>query len=112
MNLESIAPAAVLAFPAIPLQDFQPQLAVTLGVEPKPPSFSQVATHADRRMSRKNCCWCEAGRNAKNRRSDVNSTSWLPFSRFDPARKLAQIISACQRFWADDGRCTGDSRRS
>jgi hypothetical protein len=46
VDLEPIAPAAVLAFPAIPLQDFQLQLAVTLGVEPKPPSFSKVATHA------------------------------------------------------------------
>jgi hypothetical protein len=67
MDLELIAPATVLAFPAVPLQDFQLQLAVTLGVEPKPPSFSKVATHADRLMSRKNCCWCAAERNAKNR---------------------------------------------
>ena len=80
MDLELIARATVLAFPAIPLQDFQLQLAVTLGVEPKP-SFSKVTTHADRLMSRKNCCWCAAERNAKNRRSDVNSTSVLPFSR-------------------------------
>jgi hypothetical protein len=60
MDLELIAPATVLAFPAIPLQDFQLQLAVTLGVEPKPPSFLKVATHADRLMLRKNCCWCAA----------------------------------------------------
>jgi hypothetical protein len=93
MDLELIAPAAVLAFPAVPLQDIHLQLAVTLGVEPKPPSVSKVATHADRLMSHKNCCWCEAGRNPKNRRSDVNSTSGLPFSRFAPARKSAQIIS-------------------
>ena len=93
MDLELIAPAAVLAFPAIPLQDFQLKLAIALGVEPKPRSFSQVATHADGRMSRKNCRWCAAGRNAKDRRSDVNSTSAFPFSRFAPARKSAQIIS-------------------
>jgi hypothetical protein len=66
MDLELIAPATVLAFPAVPLQDFHLQLAVTLGVEPKPPSFSKVATHADRLMSRKNCCWCAAERNTKN----------------------------------------------
>jgi hypothetical protein len=57
MDLELIAPATVLVFPAIPHQDFQLELAVTLGVEPKPPSFSKVATHADCRISRKNCCW-------------------------------------------------------
>ena len=66
VDLELIAPAAVLAFPAIPLEDFHLQLAVTLGVEPKPTSFSKVATHADRLMSRKNCCWCAARRNARN----------------------------------------------
>jgi hypothetical protein len=93
MNLELVAPAAQLTLPAIPLQDFKLQLAVTLGAEPKPPSFSKVATQADRLLSRKNCCWCAAERNAKNRRSDVNSTSVLPFSRFAPARKSAQIIS-------------------
>jgi hypothetical protein len=91
VDLQLLAPAAVLAFPAVPLQDFQLQPAVTLGVEPKP--FSKVATHADCRMSRKNCCWCAAERNAKDRRIDVNSTSVLPFSRFAPARKSAQIIS-------------------
>jgi hypothetical protein len=93
VDLELISATALLTSPAITLQDFQLQLAVTLGVEPKPPSFSKVATHADRLMSRKNCCWCAAERNAKNRRSDVNSTSVLPFSRFAPARKSAQIIS-------------------
>jgi hypothetical protein len=93
MDLELIAQAAVLAFPAVPLQDFLLQMAVTLGVEPKPPSFSKVATHADRLMSRKNCCCCEAGRNPKNRRKDITSTSTFPFSRFAPARKSAQIIS-------------------
>jgi hypothetical protein len=35
MDLQLIAPAAGLAFPAIPLQDFQLQLTVTFGVEPK-----------------------------------------------------------------------------
>jgi hypothetical protein len=67
MDLELIAPAAVLAFPAVPLQDFQLELAVTLGGEVKLPSFSKVTSHADSRMSHRNCCWCAAGRNAKNR---------------------------------------------
>ena len=56
VDLQLVAPAAVLAFPAIPLEDFHLQLAVTLGVETKPKPISKVATHADRRMSRKNCC--------------------------------------------------------
>ena len=56
MDLESIVPAATLAFPAVPIENFQLELAVSFGIEPKPPSFSKVATHADRLMSRKNCC--------------------------------------------------------
>jgi hypothetical protein len=75
MDPELIAPATVLAFPAIPLQDFQLQLAVTLGVEPKPRSFPQVATHADCRMSRRNCCWCAAERNASGPLAIVDEAS-------------------------------------
>jgi hypothetical protein len=81
VDLELIAPATVVAFPAVPLENFQLELAVSFEVEPKPRSFSKVATRADRLMSRKNCCWCAAERNAKNRRSDVDSASVLPFSR-------------------------------
>ena len=53
MDLQLIAPATVLTLPGIPLENLHLQLAVTLGVEPKPPSFSKVATHADCRISRK-----------------------------------------------------------
>jgi hypothetical protein len=93
MDLELIAPAAALASPAIPLEDFHFQLAVTPGVEPKPPSFSKVATHADRLILSRNRCCCGEGRKLKNRSSDISSTSGSPFSRFAPARKSAQIIS-------------------
>ena len=93
VDLQLIAPAAVLAFPTVPLENFQLELAVNSEVEPKPPSIGKVATHADRLMSRRNCCCCEAGRNPKNRRRDITSTSIFPFSRFAPARKSAQIIS-------------------
>jgi len=57
VDLELMAPAAVLAFPAVPLEDFPLKLAVPLGVELKSRSFSEVAAHADCRMSRRNCCW-------------------------------------------------------
>jgi len=36
VDLELIAPAATLAFPAIPLENFQLELAVSFEVEPKP----------------------------------------------------------------------------
>src|SRR5450759_2767262 len=93
MDLELIAPATVLAFPAVPLQDFHLQLAVTTVFEPKPTSFGSVHTHADRRISSRNSCCCDAARKPKNRRTDVSSASGLPFSRFAPAIKSAQIIS-------------------
>lgn len=75
MDLELISPAAALASPAIRLQDFHPELAVTLEVEPKPTSFSKVTTHAGRLISHKNRCCSDAGRNPKNRRNDIRTTS-------------------------------------
>jgi len=93
MDLELIAPATVLAFPAVPLQDFHLQLAVTTVFEPKPRSFGNNHAHADRLTSSRNSCCCDAARKPKNRRTDVSSASGLPFSRFAPARKSAQIIS-------------------
>jgi hypothetical protein len=43
VDRQLISPAAVLASPAVPLQDFQLQLAVTLGVEAKPLSPATCA---------------------------------------------------------------------
>jgi hypothetical protein len=55
MDLELIAPATVLAFPAIPLQDFHLQLAVTTVFEPKPRSFGNNHAHAGGREQKKAC---------------------------------------------------------
>jgi hypothetical protein len=93
MDLEFISPATALAFPTIPLEDFDLELAVTLGVEPEPTSLRSLASHAERLISLRNSCCCEAGRNPKNRLNDMRSRSGFPFSRFAPARKSAQIIS-------------------
>ena len=52
VDLQLIAPAAVLAFPAIPLDDFQLEFAVMLRIETKPRPFGIFNSHADRRTSR------------------------------------------------------------
>jgi hypothetical protein len=56
MELQLIAPAALLTLPAIPLENLQAEPAVTLEIEPNPPASGNLPTHADRLMSRKNCC--------------------------------------------------------
>ncbi len=93
VNLQLIAPAAVLAFPAVALQNSLLQLVVTDGIKTKWALFPNLPAHADCLTSIKNCCCCAAGRNPKNRCNDISSTSAFPFSRFAPARKSAQIIS-------------------
>lgn len=86
----------MLAFPTVPLENFQLEPAVTFEVEPKLPSFSQVATHADCRMSRRNYCWCAAERNAKDRRSEVNRTSAFLFSSHD-VNSAFNLLEGCRR---------------
>jgi hypothetical protein len=93
MDLELISPAALLALPAIPLKNLEAELPVILGFKPQRRNSGIFCAHADRLiLSRKSCC-CRAGRKWKNRSSDISSTSGLPFSKFAPARKSAQIIS-------------------
>ena len=41
----------------------------------------------------RNCRCCSLGRNSKKRVIELSKISGLPFARFDPARKSAQIIS-------------------
>ena len=93
MDLELIAPAAVLALPAIPLKNLEAELGVIFGVKPRPRAFGSFFVHADRRILSRNRCCCGEGRKPKNRSSDISSTSGLPLSRLAPARKSAQIIS-------------------
>ncbi len=93
VNLQLIAPATVLAFPSIALQNAFRELGVLLWIEPNWALFPNLPAHADCLTSIKNCCCCAAGRNPKNRCNDISSTSAFPFSRFAPARKSAQIIS-------------------
>jgi hypothetical protein len=61
LDLELLAPTAVLALAAIATEDLQFELVAILAIEPNP--TSPPHTHADRLISRKNCCCCGAGRN-------------------------------------------------
>jgi hypothetical protein len=48
MDVELVSPPAVLALPAVPLQDFHLKLAVAVIVETQAISFANVHAHADR----------------------------------------------------------------
>jgi hypothetical protein len=93
VDLELISATALLTSPAITLKDLEAESAVLLCLEPKLRAFGKCSAHANRLIVSTNRCCCGAGRNLKNRSSDISSTSVLPFSRFAPARKSAQIIS-------------------
>jgi hypothetical protein len=63
VDLELIAPAAMLAFPAIPLQDFDLQLAVFRRPEPHAAhGMASFPRHADFLISRRNSSCCDTGR--------------------------------------------------
>lgn len=89
MDLELIAPATVLAFPAVPLQYCLFQLTVPVVIEPKP----AVLAHANFLTLFRNLSCCCGGKNPKNLCIDMSSAAGSPLSRFAPARKSAQIIS-------------------
>ena len=93
MDLELIAPAAVLTLPVVPLENLPAQFLVVRCRQAKPPAVGSFCAHAERLISCTNLCCCGAGGKWNRRSTDPNSTSGLPFSRFAPARKVAQIIS-------------------
>ena len=86
--------AARLASPAISAKYLVAQLFVQLGMEPHARTLWSDAIHdaLSANWSR-NTLLSSPGRNLKKRRIDCSRTCELPFSRFAPARKSAQIIS-------------------
>src|SRR5438067_13078008 len=79
VDLELIAPATMLATPAIPPQDFQLEFVICCRIKSQP--TSSLHTHAEGLASAKNCCCCGAERNPNDRRTDMSSTSGFPLSR-------------------------------
>ena len=93
VDLELLALAASLALPVIPLKNLAAKELVILGAKSQTRAFGSFPAHAESLILSRNSCCCGKGRKWKNRSSDTSSTSGLPFSKFAPARKSAQIIS-------------------
>lgn len=86
--------AARLASPAISSQHLVAELFVQSGVKPQSRLFWSDTIHdAFSAKWSRNVFLASPGRNLKKRKIDCKRTWELPFSRFAPARKSAQIIS-------------------
>ena len=93
VDIELLAIAAYLTPPAIALENPQPQFFVVRCRQAMPRALASIAAHADLLLLSRNRCCCGEGRKWKNLSSDISRASGLPFSKFAPARKSAQIIS-------------------
>jgi hypothetical protein len=94
MNFQVGHDSACLAFPAIAAQHLVAELFIHLGIKSQARPFRFDATHdAFSAKWFKNVFLSSPGRNLRRRRIDCSRICELPFSRFAPARKSAQIIS-------------------
>ena len=94
VNLEIGHNAAELASPTVSTQHPDAKLFVQFGIKPQARTFWLDVFHGafSGKWSR-NAFLSSPGRNLKKRRIDCSRTCELPFSRFAPAKKSAQIIS-------------------
>src|SRR5512133_3692833 len=94
VNLQILSTAAVLASPSVSLQDLSTELSIRIGLPSHTFLLYANAIHRAFWLTcvRKTFC-CSVGRNLKKASIDLSSISGVPFSRFAPARKSAQIIS-------------------
>jgi len=92
MDLRIIRASAELAMPSVPREDFTAELTIGLRIElqtwPFGSNFSQ-GTPCTLSKSRSRCA---IGMPSTSRVRAERSASWLPVSKFTPARKFAQII--------------------
>jgi len=93
MDLKILHPPTRLAAPAVSLQDFTAELAISFKIKLQAwmsgmnPGQSVTCTFS------RSCCRCAFGRPIASRVRQGNKASRLPVSRLTPARKSAQIIS-------------------
>ena len=93
MDLEILHLPAQLATPAISLQDFAAELAISIKVKLQAwPSGTNPGQSVTCTFSR-SCSRCSFGRPMASRVRQGNRASRSPVSRLTPARKSAQIIS-------------------
>src|SRR6266436_6357446 len=93
MNLKTLDLPARLATPAISVQDFQVELAISFRIKPQSWLFRTHPRQNVTWTSSSNCFLSGFGRPITNRVSEGSKASRFPASRLSPARKSAQIIS-------------------
>jgi hypothetical protein len=93
MDLKTLDALTALATPAISLQAFAAELAISLRVNPQAlPSGADPSQTVTWTFS-SNCFLSGFGRPITTRVREGNSAPWFSISRLTPARKSAQIIS-------------------
>jgi hypothetical protein len=93
MDLETLRSPAPLATPAISLQDFAAELAISFKVKLQAWSSGTDPGQSVTWTFSRSCRLCGIGRPSTSRVNEGRRASVLPVSRLTPARKSAQIIS-------------------
>jgi hypothetical protein len=93
MNLKSLDAPAQLTSPAVSIQDFPAELAISLRGKSQAGSLCSNHIQNVTCTFSKSCFLCGFGRPMTSRVRQGKRASWLPASILTPARKSAQIIS-------------------
>jgi hypothetical protein len=93
MDLKILEAPARLATPAISLQDFATEHAISFRVKPQAGPLCSDPCQSVTCTSSRTCFRCGFGRPITSRVRQGNKASRLPASKLTPARKSAQIIS-------------------
>ena len=93
MDLKILHAPARLTTPAIALQDFAAELAISFRIKPQAWSLRTDLIKSVACTSSRSCFRCGFGRPMTSRVRHGSRASWLPASKLTPARKSAQIIS-------------------
>ena len=93
MDLKILHTPARLTMPAVSLQDFPAELAISFRIKPQPWALGTDPGQNVTCTSSRSCFRCGFGRPMTSRVRQGNRASRLPASKLTPARKSAQIIS-------------------
>jgi len=93
MDLKTFHSPARLTAPAISLQNFATELAISFWIKPQSGPFGTDSCQSVTRTFSRSCLIFGFGRPTTSRVRHGSRASWLPASKLTPARKSAQIIS-------------------
>ena len=93
MDLQVLTFSTGLAAPSVTPQDLLVQLVIRLGSKAFASSLREHSIHGAVPTCWRTCSFCAAGSMPTSRCTARSKASGLPFSKFAPARKSAQIIS-------------------